>query len=235
MKTETKTNDKPLYLGHRARLRERFLKDNGASMPDYEFLELMLTYAIPRRDVKDDAKKLIARFGSLAKALTASDENLKEFGLTENTITLFKAILAANKRLGGARLKETHYAVYKEYDYVLDYCKAAVFDAKVEEFHVMMLDKKLHLIEDRLIQRGSVDEVPVYARDVARHILETHATAVVLYHNHPSGDCEPSQADIKCTKEIIEVLTPLKIKVCDHIIVSRDNYYSFHDHKVAGL
>ena len=231
----TQTYKKPLYLGHRERLRERFLKDEGASMADYEFLELILTYAILRRDVKDDAKKLIAYFGSLAKVLAASEEALKEYGLTQNTIVLFKSILVASKRLGGARLKETHYAVYKEFDYVLDYCKAAVFDAKVEEFHVMMLDKKLHLIEDRLIQRGGVDEVPVYTRDVVRNVLETHATSVVLYHNHPSGDCEPSKDDVLRTQEIIEALAPLDIKVCDHIIVSRDNYYSFHDHKLAGL
>ena len=230
-----KEKGKPLYLGHRERLRTRFLKDEGVSMPDYEFLELILTYAIPRRDVKDDAKKLIEHFGSLSNVLAASEDALLKYGLSQNTIALFKTIVVAGKRLGGARLKEEHYAVYTQFDYVLDYCKAAVFDAKVEEFHVMMLDKKLHLIEDRLIQRGGVDHVPFYARDVVRNVLETHATAVVLYHNHPSGDCQPSTDDVNRTKEIIQALTPLHIDVCDHIIVSRDNYYSFHDNKIAGL
>ncbi len=227
--------DKPLYLGHRERLRSRFLSDGGASMPDYEFLELILTYAILRRDVKDDAKRLIAHFGSIANVLTASQESLSAYGLSQNVIALFKIISVAFKRITTPHLKESNNTLYTEFDYVLDHCKASVLNTDVEEFHIMMLDKQLRLIEDKLIQRGSIDEVPVYPRDVVKQILDSHATAVVLYHNHPSGNCQPSSADIHITKEIIKALTPLKIKVCDHIIVSKDNYFSFHDHKLLDF
>jgi len=231
----TKKEEKPLYLGHRERLKDRFLKDNGVSMPDYEFLELLLTFAIPRRDVKDDAKKLLTKFGSLNNLLTAPKMQLEECGLSQNTISLFKVILALFKRLTFSRIKETHNAIFTHFDYVLDYCKASIADAQVEEFHVMMLDKKLQLIEDKLIQKGSIDEVPVYTRDVVKAILEAHATSVVLYHNHPSGNCSPSKDDIARTKEISEALRPLNIKLCDHIIISKDNYFSFHDNKLIDF
>ncbi len=227
--------DKPLYLGHRERLRTRFLSDNGASMPDYELLELILTYAILRRDVKDEAKKMIAHFGSFANVITASEEKLAEYGLSQNTIVLFKIISVAFKRITTPHLKESNNTLYTEFDYVLDHCKASVLNADVEEFHIMMLDKQLKLIEDKLIQRGGIDEVPVYPRDVVKQILDSHATAVVLYHNHPSGNCQPSSADIHITQKIIEALAPLKIKVCDHIIVSKDNYFSFHDHRLLDF
>lgn len=228
----SKQNDKPLYLGHRERLKDRFLKDDGISMADYEFLELLLTFAIPRRDVKDDAKKLLNHFGSFKNLLTASETQLAEYGLSKNVIVLFKAVLASSKRLSYAQLKESSNIVFSHIDYVFDYCKTSLMEADVEEFHVILLDKKLKLIKDKLVARGSVDEVPVYTREIVKYILDSHAVAVVLYHNHPSGDCSPSNEDIHRTKEIVEALKPLNVKVYDHIIVSKDNYYSFHDHNL---
>lgn len=224
--------EKPLYLGHRERLKERFLKDDGISMADYEFLELLLTFAIPRRDVKNDAKKLLNHFGSFKNLLTASETQLAEYGLSKNAIVLFKAVLASSKRISYARLKETTNTVFSHIDYVFDYCKTSLLQANVEEFHIMLLDKKLKLIKDQLIARGSVDEVPVYTREIVKYILDSNAVSIILYHNHPSGDCSPSYEDIHRTKEIVEALKPLNVKVYDHIIVSKDNYYSFHDHNL---
>jgi len=227
-----KTNDKPLYLGHRKRLKERFLIDSGVSMPDYEFLELLLTFAVPRRDVKDEAKKLLSHFGSLSNVFTASNTALKEYGLTLTTRVLFKVLLEAFRRLSASRLRENTNIIFTQIDYVIDYCKAKILETNVEEFHLLLLDKKLRLIEDKLIARGSVDEVPVYTREILKYVLDSHAVSVVLYHNHPSGDCSPSHADVTRTKEIVEALRPLGVKVYDHIIVSRDDYFSFH---IKGL
>lgn len=224
--------DKPLYLGHRERLRTRFLKDNGASMPDYEFLELILTFSIPRRDVKDEAKKLIAHFGSLFNVLTASQFQLTEYGLSQNTIALFKTLVVSAQKLTAQHLKEENKPVFTHIDYVIDYCKASLLEADVEEFHILLLDKKLQLIEDKLMQRGSVDQVAFYAREIVKYILQSKATSIILYHNHPSGNCQPSQDDILCTKEIVAALTPMKIKVYDHLIISKSNYYSFRDHNL---
>ncbi len=227
-----KTEEKPLYLGHRERLRTRFLKDNGSSMPDYEFLELILTFSIPRRDVKDEAKKLIAHFGSLFNVLTAPQFKLSEYGLSQNTIALFKTLVVSAQKLTAQHLKEDNKPVFTHIDYVIDYCKAAILEADVEEFHILLLNKKLQLIEDKLMQRGSIDQVSFYAREVVKYILQSQATSVVLYHNHPSGNCQPSEDDILCTKEIVTALMPMKIKVYDHLIVSKDNYYSFRDHNL---
>lgn len=235
MKEKTKQDEKPSYLGHRERLRARFLKDGGASMPDYEILELVLTYAVPRRDVKNEAKKLLAYFGSLAKVFAASESELANAGLTQNATALFKLVLSTCRRLTFARLKENKGVMYTNLDYVIDYCKASVMEADVEELHLMLFDAQLHLIEDILMQRGSVDSVPVYVREVAKQVILKKASSVILYHNHPSGNCQPSAADISMTKEIVQALKLLNVKVHDHLIVSKDDYYSFHDHRLTNF
>ena len=193
------TAKEPLYLGHRQRLRTRFLKDGGVSMADYELLELILTYAILRRDVKDKAKELLSHFKSLSNVLSASQKQLTEFGLTQNTIALFKVILNTSQRLTAARLKNANEVMYRNIEYVIDYCKTAIAEADVEEFHIIMFDNKLHMIKDALIQRGSIDSVPVYIREVVKEILQHKTSSVILYHNHPSGGCQPSDADVKIT------------------------------------
>lgn len=230
MKAEDKNEQKPSYLGHRERLRTRFLKDDGVSMADYELLELLLTYAIVRRDVKDDAKELLKRFGSFANVLTAPKNVLTDYGLNQNIIALFKVVLSSFKRLTAERLQEAEDVVYTNIDYVIDYCKACVVDAEVEEFHILMFDKKLHLIKDALMQRGSIDSVSVYVREIVKEVIQQKAISIVLFHNHPSGNCKPSDADIKLTKEIIAALQTIQVKVNDHLIVSQNDYYSFRDH-----
>lgn len=235
MKEKIKTDDKPSYLGHRERLKTRFLKDGGASMPDYEILELILMYALPRRDVKEDAKNLLKHFGSFASVFAASETELANYGFSQNTISLFKIMVSAFKRLSFERMQDTKDVMYTNIDYVIDYCKASVLEADVEEFHVLMFDKKLHLIKDALMQKGSVDSVPVYVREVVKEIVLTRASSVILYHNHPSGNCQPSDADLKLTKEIVQALKMLQVKVYDHLIVSRSNYYSFHDHHLVDF
>jgi len=235
MKEKIKTDDKPSYLGHRERLKTRFLKDGGASMPDYEILELILMYALPRRDVKEDAKNLLKHFGSFASVFAAGEAELASYGLSQNTISLFKVMLSAFKRLSFERMQDAKDVMYTNIDYVIDYCKASVLEADVEEFHVLMFDKKLHLIKDALMQKGSVDSVPVYVREVVKEIVLARASSVILYHNHPSGNCQPSDADLKLTKEIVQALKVLQVKVYDHLIVSRSNYYSFHDHHLVDF
>lgn len=235
MKTKDNTDNKPTYLGHRERLKTRFLKDNGASMPDYELLELLLTFAIARRDVKDDAKMLLKHFGSFANVLTASQTELADYGLTQNVIAMFKAVISSFKRLTAERLKEANDVIYTNIDYVIDYCKACVAEADVEEFHVLMFDKQLHLIKDALMQKGSVDSVPVYVREVVKEVVKQHVTSVVLFHNHPSGNCQPSEADIKLTKDIVSALKTIEIRVYDHLIISQNNYYSFHEHHLIDF
>lgn len=235
MTKENKIDDKPLYLGHRERLKTRFLKDEGASMPDYELLELLLTYAVVRRDVKDEAKKLLAHFGSLANVLSASTKELSDYGLTQHTIVLFKIVLSSLRRLTAERLQDKEDVVYTNVDYLIDYCKTAVFESDVEEFHLMLFDPQMHLIKDVLMQRGSVDCVPVYVREIMKVIFENKASSVVLYHNHPSGHCQPSKADIQLTKEIISALKTIKVRVYDHLIVSQNSYYSFHEHHLVDF
>lgn len=235
MKEKTENKEKPLYFGHRERLKTRFLKDGGVSMPDYEILELILMYAIPRRDVKENAKNLLAHFGSFAKVLSASDIELSNYGLTQNTISLFKVIVSSFKRLSYERMKDTKNVMFTNLDYVIDYCKASVLESEVEEFHVLMFDAQLHLIEDKLMQKGSIDSVPVYVREVVKEVVLKRATSVILYHNHPSGNCQPSGADVKITKEIVEALKILQIKVHDHLIITNDNYYSFRDHRLIDF
>ena len=204
-------------------------------MPDYEVLELLLTYAVPRRDVKEDAKKLLAHFGSFAKVFAASEAELLNAGLTQNTVALFKAVLATFKRLSFMRLKETKDVMFTNLDYVVDYCKASVLEAEVEEFHLMLLDSQLRLIEDILMQRGSVDSVPVYVREVVKAVVLKKASSVILYHNHPTGHCQPSAADLKLTKEIVQALKLLNVKVHDHLIVSQEDYYSFREHRLTDF
>ncbi|HEY6258824.1 MAG TPA: DNA repair protein RadC [Xanthobacteraceae bacterium] len=215
----------PHYHGHRERLRERFLDGGTAAVTDYELLELVLFRALPRRDVKPLAKDLIARFGSFAEVISAPPERLAEIkGLGEAAITELKIVQAAAQRL--ARGQVQNRPVLSSWSSVLDYCRTAMAFADKEQLRVLFLDKRNKLIADELQQEGTVDHTPVYPREVVKRALELAATAVILVHNHPSGDPTPSQADIAMTLEIATVAKPLGISVHDHIIVGKQGHAS---------
>jgi len=222
-------NTQPHYIGHRQRLRERFLKDEGRSMPDYELLELLLTIAIPRRDVKPLAKSLIERFKSFAGTINASITELKKYGLTENTIIVLKIISAAMIKLSWQQLSERDEPILSQYDEMVNYCRAAVAYKPEEEFHVLCLNSSLKIIKDEIIQRGTVDSIVVYPREVVKTALDCGAMSVVLYQNQPTGECQPLKSDITTNDQIVEALRPLKIKVYDHLIFSKENLFSFRE------
>ncbi|TMJ89887.1 MAG: JAB domain-containing protein [Alphaproteobacteria bacterium] len=224
-KSSTPAGAAPHYHGHRDRLRQRFLQAGSDALHDYEMLELVLFRAIPRRDVKPLAKELIARFGSFAEVIAAPIELLKEVeGLGEAAITDLKIVQAAANRLLRGEVKKRH--VLSSWSSVLDYCRTAMAFESKEHFRILFLDKGNHLIADEQQQTGTVDHTPVYPREVVKRALELSATAVILVHNHPSGDPTPSRADIDMTKAIIEVARPLGIAVHDHLIVGKDGHAS---------
>jgi DNA repair protein RadC len=218
-------DDEPHYLGHRNRLRQRFVETGGDSLPDYELLELVLFRSVPRRDVKALAKALIARFGSFAEVLSAPTGRLVEVdGIGESIATDLKIVESAARRLTrGAVTKRTILASWSS---VLDYCRTSMAFAEKEIFRILFLDKRNALIADEVQQVGTVDHTPVYPREVVKRALELSATAVILVHNHPSGDPTPSAADIAMTRDLADIARPLGIIVHDHIIVGRDGHAS---------
>jgi DNA repair protein RadC len=213
------------YHGHRQRLRQRFLAAGSEAISDYEMLELILFRAIPQRDVKPLAKELLATFGSFSEVIAAPVERLKEVdGLGEAAITELKIVQAAANRLVRGEVKQRQ--VLSSWSNVLDYCRAAMAFESKEHFRILFLDKGNHLIADEQHQTGTVDHTPVYPREVVKRALELSATAVILVHNHPSGDPTPSRADIDMTRAIAEVARPLGISVHDHLIVGKDGHAS---------
>jgi DNA repair protein RadC len=217
---------KPHYLGHRERLRRRFREAGAGALPDYELLELILFRAVPRRDTKPLAKAVLAQFGSFAEALNAPEERLREVpGLGEAAITEIKLVRAAAIRLMRGEVLER--PVLSSWSQVLDYCRASMgFEAR-EQFRILFLDKRNQIKSDEVLQTGTVDHTPVYVREVVKRALELSATAVVLVHNHPSGDPTPSRADIEMTKQIVAAAKNLGIAVHDHIIVGKQGHASF--------
>jgi DNA repair protein RadC len=215
----------PHYFGHRERLRDRFREAGADALSDYELLELLLFRALPRRDVKPLAKTLLEKFGSFAEVIAAPEVRLAEVkGLGDSAITEFKIVQAAASRfLRGAVKKRP---VLSSWSSVLDYCRTAQAFAVREEFRVLFLDKRNQLIADETQQVGTVDHTPVYPREVVKRALELSASAIILVHNHPSGDPTPSHADIQMTEQIIAVAKPLGIAVHDHIIVGKDGHAS---------
>lgn len=217
--------EKPDYLGHRDRLRERFSASGGETLADYELLELLLFRLIPRADTKPVAKALLARFGTLAEILGAPVNLLQEIKGVGPAVALDLKIIAASARRM-VRGEITSREVLSSWNQVLDYCRTAMaFEAR-EQFRILFLDKKNVLIADEVQQTGTVDHTPVYPREVIKRALELSATALVLVHNHPSGDPTPSRADIDMTKTIVDVAKPLGISVHDHIIIGKKGYAS---------
>src|ERR1700686_1088496 len=217
--------DVPHYLGHRGRLRERFHGAGPDALSDYELLEMVLFTAQPRRDMKPLAKTLLKTFGSFAEVIHAPEARLKEIdGVGDATINAFKVIAAAASRIAKGQLKQR--AMLSSWNDVIDYCRTTMAFADKEQFRILFLDKRNQLISDEVQQTGTVDHTPVYPREVIKRALELSATAILLVHNHPSGDPTPSQADIEMTKSIVDVARPLGIEVHDHIIVGREGHAS---------
>jgi DNA repair protein RadC len=223
--------DAPHYFGHRERLRERFLAGGSESMPDYELMELALFAAIPRRDVKPLAKTLVARFGSFAEVIAAPRERILEVeGMSEGAATQLKIVEAAALRLSKTRVLGR--PVLSSWAALIDYCAAAMARSPTEEFRVLFLDRKNALIADEVQSTGTVDHTPVYPREIVKRALELGASALILAHNHPSGDPSPSRADIEMTRDVVDAAKALKIAVHDHVIVGRSGHSSF---KALGL
>jgi DNA repair protein RadC len=218
----------PHYHGHRERLRARFHDAGAGALPDYELLELLLFRSIPQRDVKPLAKELIQRFGSFAEVLAAPSARLTEVkGVGAGVALDLKIVEAALTRMAkGAVAKRT---VLSSWSTVLDYCRMAMAFAEREQLRILFLDKKNALIADEVQQTGTVDHTPVYPREVVRRALELSATALILVHNHPSGDPAPSQADIQITKAIVDIAAPLGISVHDHVIVGKNGHASLKE------
>jgi DNA repair protein RadC len=218
----------PLYLGHRERLRDRFLAGGADAMPDYELLEMVLFRAIKRGDTKPIAKALISRFGSFAEVISAPANLLMEVkGVGTGVVTELKLIRAASLRL--AKGEVINRPILGTWNNIIEYCRAAMAFQDVETFRLLFLDKKNQLIADEEQQRGTVDYTPVYAREVVKRALELSASAIILVHNHPSGDPTPSLADIDMTKKIILAAERLNILIHDHIIIGRKGHVSFRN------
>lgn len=221
----------PHYHGHRDRLRARFAEAGGEALADYELLELALFRSIPRRDVKPLAKELIRRFGDLGRVCSASLDQLTSVkGVSEKTATDLKLVHALAVRI--AREQVTGRTVISSWSALLDYLRAALQHASTEEFRVLFLDKKNRLIADEFQARGTVDHAPVYPREIVKKAIALDASALILVHNHPSGDPTPSQADIEMTRRIKDSAKPFDIVVHDHIVVGRERTASF---KALGL
>jgi DNA repair protein RadC len=217
--------DEPHYHGHRERLRERFYSAGPDALSDYELLEMALFPALPRRDTKPLAKSLLKAFGSFAEVVHAPEARLREIkGIKDASIHQLKLIAAAATRIARGEMRERRQL--SSWNDVIDYCRSSMAFADKEQFRLLFLDKRNQLIADEVQQTGTVDHTPVYPREVIKRALELSATALILVHNHPSGDPTPSQADIQMTKAIIAIATPLGIAVHDHVIVGRGGHAS---------
>ncbi|MGI8840707.1 MAG: RadC family protein [Caulobacteraceae bacterium] len=229
-KTPTCPGAKPPHTGHRARLRARAAISFEA-LPDYELLELILARGLPRGDTKPTAKALLARFGSLAGVLGAGLAELRAIdGIGPGAALDLKLVHEATVRMSRGEVAKR--PVISSWSALLAYARAAMAHEAREQFRVLFLDKKNQLIVDEVMWRGAVDHAPVYPREVMRRALELSASAVILVHNHPSGDPTPSAADIDMTRQVVEAGRPLKIAVHDHLVVGREGVASF---KALGL
>ncbi len=217
----------PSYIAdHRKRLRARFLEGGGQALPDYEMLELILFRAIPHQDVKPLARKLIDRFGDFNRVITANRQQLKAIkGVGDAVVTEFKIVEAAAQRLARARAMQRH--VISSWDAVLDYCHTTMAHRETEQFRVLFLDKKNTLIADEEQAKGTVDHVPVYPREIVKRALEINASALILVHNHPSGDPTPSKSDFDMTAQVHAACDALGLTLHDHLIIGKETELSF--------
>ena len=217
----------PSYMAdHRKRLRTRFMDGGASAMPDYELLELVLFRAIPRQDVKPLAHQLMAEFGDFNRVISAPVERLHSVnGVGDSVIVELKLIEAAAQRLARAKVLNKH--IISSWDALVDYCHTTMAHRETEQFRVLFLDRKNVLIADEEQGKGTVDHVPVYPREVAKRALELNASALILVHNHPSGDPTPSQSDIDMTNQMENACGALGLTLHDHLIVGKSRELSF--------
>ena len=210
----------PHYHGHRDRLRDRFVEAGPAALADYELLELLLFPMQPRRDVKPLAKLLIDRFGGLQAVLNAELTALSKVpGLGLTSAIALKAIQATHQRV--LRAEVINRPILSSWQQLLDYCRVSMAHSMIEEFRLLFLDRKNVLIADEVQQSGTIDHTPVYPREVVKRALELGASALIMVHNHPSGDPTPSKADIDMTREVSRAAAPLGVQLHDHLIIGR--------------
>lgn len=223
---EVELSDADLRKGHRQRLRERFMRAGVEALQDYELLELVLFRAIPHRDLKPLAKRLLLRFGDFNHVISAPPSLLAEVkGVGDTVIQEFKIVEAAAHSLARARVM--HREVLSSWQALMTYCKTSMAHRETEQFRILFLDRKNVLIADEEQQKGTVDHVPVYPREVAKRALQLNASAVILVHNHPSGNPDPSQADIDMTILVEQALTAIGVTLHDHVIVGKEADSSF--------
>ena len=216
------------YHGHRERLRGRILNSGCGGLEDYELMEALLMYAIPRKDVKPLAKELVAVFGSFASAVEAPASELEKInGVKESTVSLFALAKEAGKRL--AEVQVLNVPIFSNLESLIKYCRASIAHQKIEVFNVLFLDNKNRLIKNETLQEGTVNQAMIYPREIAKRALELCAAGVILLHNHPSGDLRASKNDIKATSEAMEALKAVDVMLLDHIIVSKSGYVSFRE------
>ncbi|MCQ8186564.1 RadC family protein [Parvularcula maris] len=238
----TTVSTKDLAAGHRKRLRERFMEGGPEGVRDYELLELILFAAIPRRDVKPLAKVLLAEFGSFADVISAPRDRLEAVTVridgkppltcTPGVLAQFAIVRAAALQLSAANVMGRQ--VLTSYEALIDYCRANVAYEQVEQFRILFLDNKNALIADEKQQTGTINHTPVYPREVVKRALTLNAGAMILVHNHPSGDPTPSRADIAMTEKIVEAAKAVDITVHDHLIIGRGRHTSFREQGLIG-
>ena len=216
--------------GHRDRVRQRFMDGGADALHDYELVEMLLFLVIPRRNVKPLAKDLIARFGGLAGVLRAEPDQLRAAGLSTGAVASVKMVQVAALKLLEADV--TARPVVSNWHALLDYCRASMGHDPVERTRVLFLDRKNRLIADEVQQTGTVDHTPLYPREIIKRALDLHASAIILVHNHPSGDPAPSRADIDMTRQVLDAGEKLGVHLHDHVIVTRNEHASF---KALGL
>jgi len=228
---EGQDKPKPHWLGHRDRLRQKLLTRGPGCLDDYELLETLLFAFLPRKDVKPIAKALLARFGGLSAILAADPKDIASIdGMGETSAAYLKATADLSAR--AAREEIAAKPVISSWTSLITYVRSQLQHETREQFRVLFLDRKNQLIADEIMSRGTVDQAPVYPREIARRALELAASSLILVHNHPSGDTTPSRADIDVTRELIDALTPFDITVHDHLVVGTSGVTSF---KSSGL
>ncbi len=223
-------SDYNLHIGHRKRLKEKLIRSNIGSLADYEILEILLFYSIPRKDVKPLAKSLLKKYHNIGTIVTIPTNELKENGITESTITLFRLIKEINSSINKEQLLDK--PIINSWKILIDYIRSNIGYDKTECLHIMYLNHKNILIADETEKHGTINSVSIYPREILKKIILYNASSIVVVHNHPSGITEPSQADITLTKQLEKALEPLKISLIDHIIISSNSYFSFKKHGI---
>ncbi len=216
--------------GHRERVLKKFMQYGGDVFADYELLELLLMQAIPRKDVKPLAKELLAQFGSLSAIMQADSEQLKSVkGVGDHTVAFLKMILYAGQRITKEKLNKA--PVLADWNSMLDYAQLMYAGETVEKLRILFLNQKLQLMHSEIHQTGTVNHVPIYPREILKRALNLNASAIILMHNHPSGDPVPSKDDLMATKEIEKLLNTIPIRLLDHLIIGQNHQcYSFRAH-----